>query len=274
MTNRKRIACFFTGGYTELNAMRGFLRKINPQADYIQLCPTGKRRSKKDIMGRHIDVMDPEQNGLTGKALLDHMLSFLDSNRFREEGYDAILIEDDRDDRFLSLRSDGSSRIDRAAWEKFQQDVRSQVERYAPGIPVLFILAAPEVESWFIADWEHGFGQVFRSFFSRSAPQYYHFFQGKLRRYVNETILTSCYQDRIEEYGYFDSVYRKLSAQLQAALAEEALFEGYPGEEEPPALSYSKRTQGEDMLWALEPQQVLRHCPLFFKDGFLALQKL
>lgn len=179
MTNRKRIACFFTGGYTELNAMRGFLRKINPQADYIQLCPTGKRRSKKDIMGRHIDVMDPEQNGLTGKALLDHMLSFLDSNRFREEGYDAILIEDDRDDRFLSLRSDGSSRIDRAAWEKFQQDVRSQVERYAPGIPVLFILAAPEVESWFIADWEHGFGQVFRSFFSRSAPPVLSFFPGQ-----------------------------------------------------------------------------------------------
>ena len=49
MSMKKKIACFFTGGYTELNAMKFFMQKINSQVEYIQLCPIGTRRSKDAI---------------------------------------------------------------------------------------------------------------------------------------------------------------------------------------------------------------------------------
>ena len=51
---RKRVACFFTAHYTELNAMKSFVKKINPDVDYIQLCPTGVRKSAKAIRNRKL----------------------------------------------------------------------------------------------------------------------------------------------------------------------------------------------------------------------------
>lgn len=50
MKGRKRVACFFTAGYTELNAMKSFLGKINNKVEYIQLCPIGPRKSSVPVM--------------------------------------------------------------------------------------------------------------------------------------------------------------------------------------------------------------------------------
>lgn len=119
MSERQKVACFFTGGFTEVNAMKLFLRKINSNIDFIQLCPTGTRRSKSDIQNRHIDNIDTKHSGLTGGALIEHIFAFIQRKEFQEEEYRAILIEDDKDDRFLDIQETGDAKCNKAAWEKF-----------------------------------------------------------------------------------------------------------------------------------------------------------
>ena len=107
---KKRIACFFTGGYTELYGMTQFLKKINGEADFIKLTPTRERKSKEDIRNRarHMEMISKRESGLTGKKLIDHVKNFVQEERFKEERYDVILIEDDKDDRFLTIQYSGS----------------------------------------------------------------------------------------------------------------------------------------------------------------------
>lgn len=61
VSEKKRVACFFTAGYTELNAMKSFMRKINDGVEYIQLCPIGPRKSKGAIKDRHKHQILKEQ---------------------------------------------------------------------------------------------------------------------------------------------------------------------------------------------------------------------
>lgn len=100
MTEKRRIACFFTAGYTELNAMKSFMRMINDTVEYIQLCPIGPRKSRSAIKNRHIDQIYKKQNGMTGEKLIQFVVDFINEKRFEEECYDALLIEDDKDARF------------------------------------------------------------------------------------------------------------------------------------------------------------------------------
>lgn len=271
MTEKKRIACFFTGGYTELNAMKLFMKKINDRVEYIQLCPTGSRKSKDAIRRRHTENIEIGQNGLTGASLISYVLNFVEKNRFKEEAYDAILIEDDKDDRFLFPNSDGTATIDKDGWERFYKDVRKRLEEKCPNIPILLFLAAPEVEAWFLSDWENSFGKVYSD--RLTAPQN-HYFSIRFRKYINEQIITPKYSSAIEEYGYFDSRYRKLSEEIQTALAERDFFADYTPSFEHDPIRYSKRVEGETMLEELDPQIVSQHCTSFFKNEFLALKKL
>lgn len=145
MSKRKRIACFFTAGYTELQAMKHFLGKINGNIDYIQLSPTQERRNKESIKNRHLENI--RHNGMTGKDLIDFVMAFIQKKRFCEEGYDAILIEDDKDDRFLKEQPDGSGKIDESKWEKEKQDIIDRIHEKHPALPVILVYAAPEVEA-------------------------------------------------------------------------------------------------------------------------------
>lgn len=269
MNKRKRIACFFTAGYTELNAMKLFMRKINDQAEYIQLCPTGNRRSKDAIRNRHIENINKEQNGLTGRALIGFVTDFVGKKRFLEEHYDAILIEDDKDDRFLKLSQDGGAELDEEAWRVFKQNVIKQIHDKCPQIPVIFFYAAPEVEAWFLADWQHGFGSIYNDTFK--SREYFNF---RFKKYINESILTNRYRDNIESYGYFDRCYRKLSEQIQNALQEKNFLEGFVPKLAHSPVVYSKKIQGEAMLRQIDPGVVLCGCQYFFREGCLALGAL
>lgn len=271
MSEKKRIACFFTGGFTEVNSMKIFMRKINDRVEYIQLCPTGPKRSKTAIRCRHTDNIEKIHSGLTGEALIDYIIEFTKKKTFKDEKYDVILIEDDKDDRFLSLRPDGTGENVPVHWEKHKENVRDRIHDQCPGIPVLFFYAAPEVESWFVSDWDNSFGKIYEG--EISARQNNHF-SVMFHRYVNENILTFRYREQIEDYGYFDGNYRKLSEQLQNALAETDYLRENRPEETLPVINYSKRKHGEKMLEQIDPQNVLRRCSYYFREGFWALQAL
>lgn len=265
---KKRVACFFTAGYTEINAMKIFMKKINDSVEYIQLCPSGPRRSKDMIKNRHVDTIDTKQSGLTGNALLEFVYSFIQKDRFREECYDAVLIEDDKDSRFLYVQPDGTAGIDEEGWAHFKQDVTSKIHSYYPNIDVLFFYAAPEVEAWFLSDWDNSFGKVYKGVFNARQNNY---FSVRFRKYMNESILTSRYKDSIEEYGYFNKIYKKLSEEIQNALEQ---IDFLNDTTEHVNTRYSKRIHGEAMLAEIDPEIVIRSCNFFFKYGLLALKSL
>ena len=271
MIQTKRVACFFTGGYSELNAMKSFLKKANDKVHLIQLCPIGDRRSKSQIRDRHIDNIINCHSGLTGIALTNFVLEFISKKRFLEEEYDAILIEDDKDDRFLKPLPNGMATFDDEKWEEYKLNTITAIREAGVDIPVIFILAAPEVETWFISDWDNGFGQVFKDDFTREQNAY---FSVMFRRFINQSILTDQYRDSIEEYGYFDGVYKKLSEEIQRSLNTIDFLDSYKPDVTHPKPHYSKRTHGEIMLQRLNPSQVAKHCTLFLKNGLLQLQAL
>ena len=269
MNGKKRIACFFTAGYTELNAMKEFMQKINNNVEYVQLCPIRARRSKAEIKNSHINQI--RDNGLTGETLIDFIVEFVEKQRFHEEKYDAILIEDDKDDRFLNIQSDGTSVPDENAWTDFKARVQNRLREKYPAIPVIFFYAAPEVEAWFLADFDHSFGSVYSQTLS---AQQNDFFAFQFRRYINDSLLTVRYRNCMEHYGYFDGIYRKLSEQIQNSLDTIDFLEDFNAEPAHKPIRYSKKVQGEDMLRKIEPEKIVEQCNYFFKEGFWNLRQI
>lgn len=268
MSNKKKVACFFTGGFTELNAMKSFVERINGNADYTQLCPNAPRKSRDSIRNRQ--SIDNSQSGLTGDSLLNYVLEVVKKPYFIRESYDAILIEDDKDARFIN---EETASIDLESWEDFKENIQRQLAEKGVTVPVIIFLAAPEIEAWFISDWENSFGQVYRGTNGLNVPQN-SYFSTVFRKYINDRILTEKYSEAIESYGYFDGEYKKLSEEIQTALNCNDFMGKYTPAFQHSPIRYSKRKQGEVMLRSIDPSIVLQHCTLFFKEGFLALKSL
>ena len=90
-----------------------------------------------------MEMISKRESGLTGKKLIDHVKNFVQEERFKEERYDVILIEDDKDDRFLTIQADGTATIDEKEWETFKQEVQEQLQKVGVTIPIIMIMAAP-----------------------------------------------------------------------------------------------------------------------------------
>lgn len=272
MATIKRIACFFTGGYTELNAMKYFIKKINPKNEYIQLCPTGVRKSSRAIKNRDLTSIDNHINGLTGSKLIEYVLKIIKTPKFHEEHYDAILIEDDKDNRFLKIMQDGGSNIDSNAWNAFKKDLREKIHKELDmHVPVIILLAAPEVEAWFVSDWDNSFAKIYKDCI---AVKQNNFFSIIFRKFVNNKILTKLYMKNVEAYGYFSGKYVKLSEKIQDALRSLEFLHNNPKSQEidKRVINYSKRTQGATMLFQIEPDIVLHSCNYFFKECYSMLK--
>lgn len=268
MSNKKKVACFFTGGFTELNAMKSFVERINGNVDYTQLCPNAPRKSRDSIRNRQ--SIDNNQSGLTGDSLLNYVLETVKKPCFIRESYDAILIEDDKDARFINKET---ASIDVEMWKAFKENIQRELSEKGVTVPVIIFLAAPEIEAWFVSDWENSFGQVYRDANMLNGPQN-SYFSTVFRKYINDRILTEKYSEAIESYGYFEGEYRKLSEEIQAALNSNDFMAEYTPTFEHIPIRYSKRKQGEVMLGNIDPNIVFHHCTLFFKEGFISLKKL
>lgn len=268
MTDKKRVACFFSGGYTELNAMKSFIIRINGNAEYRQLCPVAPRKSRDVIRNR--TSIDSNQSGLTGDSLIKYVLDTVEKPHFIRESYDFIIIEDDKDDRFLNK---DTSSIDLDKWESFKKDVQQRLADKGVTVPVIIFLAAPEVEAWFVSDWENSFGQVYKNSGELNGLQNT-YFSTVFRKYVKDTILTGKYSGAVEAYGYFCDGYRKLSEEIQTALNTIDFMAEYKPAFEHEPIRYSKRKQGGTMLENIDPNKVLDGCTVFFKEAFYKLQNI
>lgn len=270
-----KVACYITGGWTECGAMQSFLKKINSRLDYQQRCPHKPKYQKRnaslpipltEIRGGH--------SGLTGSDLVKYLKRDLRKYADTLRTYCAILLEDDRDKRSPEVLDSEKIQLQREIKDTLGKD-----------IPLIVFWASPEIEAWFLADWEHSFGRHYgpegQGLLS-SNNNYY--FSCCFKKYVHKNVLqqfTNC----IEDYGFFDNEYIKLSNALIQALeydfpqilsvmekteAISAICECYTRR----VLRYSKKIDGDAMLRALTPEKVAQHCITYFKPAMLALKNL
>ncbi len=199
-----KIACFLTCGYTEAGAMQALLRKINGRYDYKQCLPNKSVKKKGTPK-----VIDKRVNGLTGEKLLEKVYEIIKAHKTDILGCKAIILEDDLDGRFYGWKEEQITDYKKTIIDKIHEILGQK-------IPVFILYAAPEVESWFIADWKNGFEYLYgctgviKDVESRAKL----FFTHHLKQYIDVEILKE-YANAVEDYGYFDGKYVKLSDQLK-----------------------------------------------------------
>ena len=269
----EKIACFLTCGYTEAGVMQSFLRKINRKYEYKQYLPNKTIKKKGDPK-----IINPEFSGLTGEALLEKIYSILEKHRNEINLCKAVLIEDDLDGKFHEF-SDGDvieykKRITDCVHEKLGSD-----------LPVIIMYASPEIESWFVADWKNGFSFLYTGSGTVKDVSYNArlLFTHHLRQYIIKEILKE-YADDIENYGWFDGKYIKLSDEIIEAVQTRVkeYMSGLPTINnlqlkeivESRDLYYSKNLHGSTMLRRIQPMIVSEKCPRFFGNAYNELIKI
>lgn len=269
---KPEVACFLTCGHTEMGFSQGFLEKMNPRCNFKQCLPF-KKKMKKGISPSIRDDI----SGLTGDSLLSKIYEILHDHKERFQQYDAILIEDDLDGRFHGCS-------DKQILKDMEKKTEKVVTRLGKALPVFFLYASPEIESWFIADWKNGFSALYqKSFqyqghFSRADRE---FFLHCLKTYIEDRILGE-FSHNIEEYWRTDQQGNslKLSDQIIYGIQTEipeclektehhrTFLERF--RDAKPA--YSKKEHGCIMLRNLDPDEVSKKCKRFFAPEYRKLQ--
>lgn len=270
---KPKIACYITGGWTECGYMTGFLGKINDKYNYVQRFPEkniGKKGKSKKIM---------KINGTTGQLLIKKVYEDLESHKEDFSDVHAILIEDDLDDRYFVQGECVRNYIEiDSRSDEIRRNIRNLLGR---NIPVFFLYALPEIEAWFLADWNNTFGAEYRDKLGIINS----YFSITFRNFVMKNILTDRYQmPNIENYGFFDGAYRKISDELIDAfkrysyqadsVKNNALYNKIINQHiSDNMLRYSKSEEGRNMLYRLSPEKVAQGCSLYFVRTYNELKK-
>ncbi len=246
-----RAGYFATAGHTETGGLQSFLTKLLPGVDWVRRFPAVKKPAPK--YGRADPTPAAALQGTTGDALVTRMLANLDL--YRADDLDFVLLVDDADCRFASPN-------DLPAWKDRIAD--AVTESAGRALPLFTLLAAPEVETWLLADWEEGF----RAQYPRLAVA--------LRRHL-ETCVGLDWGE-LESYGGGKSASGcrdKLSQALSDAVAAggdcddcrlKTVAASMVGQR------YSKQHDGAAMLKRVRPERVRKACKLYFAGAYVELQ--
>lgn len=266
-----KVACFLTCGYTEAGAMQFFLKKINKNFDYKQYLPNKTIKKKGDSK-----IIKSNINGLTGEALLNKVYSIIEKHKSEIESCVAIIIEDDLDGRFSNF---GVNEIE----EYKAKVVNTLHNKLGKKVPVFILYASPEIEGWFIADWENGFKYLYnKSCVIKDIKEsnVREFFCQNLKKYIDKNVLKN-YKDSIEDFGYCNGKYYKLSDILIDVI--EFKFKKYICNQcssdsklksiikqicESKELYYSKKIHGDIMLRNIEPEIIEKRCRKHFAPTY------
>lgn len=267
------IACFLTCGYTEAGAMQSFFRKINANYVYKQFLPdkTIKKKGMPKTISNNI-------NGLTGKQLLNKIYDILYKHKEDILSCKAIIIEDDLDGRFHNY----SQKKIKQHYDEIKNNIYNILGK---NIPIFIIYASPEIESWFFADWDNSFKYVYsnKNYVKDVNKDASLFYLHHLHTYIFNNILGR-YSKSIEDYGFNNNTYIKLSDQIiyamQGVIA--GLFKNVKSCNKEylkqirysKDLNYSKKLHGDIMLRQLEPKCVAKNCRKYFKPFYSDLLNL
>jgi hypothetical protein len=237
-----RIGYFCTAGHTEAGGIDRFLRRIDEGTDvrWERCFPAVQKPGPK------LHRPAPKQGeGTTGERLVAEMLARLGKyhRTGSKDALDVVLFIDDADCRF---EGDPAKLV---AWTaEHTEAVRSAIG--TPSTPFIVLFASPEIEAWFLADWEQGFGHEYAHLCGE---------EKHLRSHVDALLGEAA--GNIEHYGggYVNGACaNKLSEKLQALVLR-------LGE------TYSKRTHGQDMLRRIRPAKVAEVCGFCFRPALAAL---
>lgn len=152
----KKIASFFTGGFTESGALQYFLEKFDDNIMIKQFCPN-KAMKRRGTDGK--PHMVKEVNGLTGSSLIHYVYDYIDKYLDDLQGFDAILIEDDMDDRFYDYALPGDESTKHKCrnneYLNYCNEIRNTIRdkmHKGNNYPVFLMFASTEIEAWFLAD--------------------------------------------------------------------------------------------------------------------------
>ena len=272
----KTIAGFFTGGYTESDAMILFLQRINSSITFKQCCPNRPRRRKASA-----DRPELKDNvsGLTGQNLINYMYEYFEKYPDELRNCIGVLIEDDLDGKFYE-EDEGPPKTPKAKknieYYNYIKDVEENVRQRLnkeEDFLVIQLYAAPEIEAWMISDWENSFGKIYGPHNMNILTAHENsFFSTLFRGYVKDRILMQ-YKDSIEEYGYFGCEYRKMSDELISGLQEFKVEMSENTETEKKIkynqnIYYSKQLHGDVILRELNPDLLVDKCPRYFAEVY------
>lgn len=268
-----RIACFFTSGYTEAGAMQSFLERINSLCLFFQCFPNKPRYRKKN---NKIELQNL-YSGLTGSGLIDKVVEYCGKYPQNLNGCKGIVIEDDSDNRLDDISLDELEQLENKNSEKIHKILGKQ-------IPIVYLYAVPEVEAWFVADWNNGFGWLCKSEEFTGNIKYHdrEYYENRVAVMVKKEILDICEND-IENYTRKFMTYKKLSEEIARILREDVpreIIESYTAPKElkesfdnTNRYNYSKIYHGESMLRRIDPNVVNDKCRQFFRRGYLGIKK-
>ena len=248
--------------------MQSFLTKINPDLEFKQFLPNKTRKRKGTPK-----TINKEISGLTGNSLVNKVCEIISKHNSEIQNCRAILIEDDLDGRFYGMHPNDVNAYN----TKIAEKVREALKR--PDFPVILLYASPEIESWFIADWENGFKKLYCNSRIVTSLDYRtrQFFATNLKVFINDHVLRQ-YADDIEEYGWFGNTYLKLSEQLMKAIrtdSKQYISQLHGTNREivdqildSKELYYNKNLHGDIMLRNIDPVTVSRKCRKYFSPAF------
>lgn len=244
-----RVGYFCTAGHTEVGGIDRFLNRIasEPEVRWERCFPAVRKPAPK-IGKPGLERPAPKgREGLTGASLVSEMMERLaEYHRAGSKGaLDAVVFIDDADCRFEG----DPAKVE--AWTGARAaEVRAKTG--APSIPFVALFASPEIEAWFLADWEQGFGVEY----DKLATGERH-----LRAHVEELLGSAI--GSVEGYGgglVNGACANKLSEKLQGLVTR---LGG----------AYSKRMQGQDMLLRIRPEKVAQECGAYFRPALQALRR-
>ena len=251
--------------------MQAFLRKINPEYSFRQYLPNKSIKPKGTSK-----PIDKNINGLTGDALISKVYDIL--NNHKDIGNSsAILIEDDLDARFHDMTA--------AEIADKSHHIKENIHRIlGRDIPVFLLYASPEVEAWFLADWKRSFQLVYcnSEMYAELSSQVKRFFLHHLRLYVFSEVLGR-YKDCIEDYGWVDGKYRKLSDELIQTFDQNIISylqslantnDDYIKQIVGSSIRYNKKLHGDIMLRNIEPAVVGQQCKKYFLPQYSLIRDL
>lgn len=270
---KAKIACYITGGWTECGYMTRFLEKINNQYTYLQRFP------QKNIGKKNKSRADLKIDGKTGTNLIRWIYDDMRVHKKDFSKYSAILIEDDLDDQFFL---ESKEKRDYEQIEERKREITKNIQKILENerMPVFFLYALPEIEAWFLSDWDNTFGIEYKRLLSDMNL----YFSTTFRKFITRKILTDKFSgSEIENFGYIDSQYEKLSDKLIWAYSEYSYMEAdYKNNMEynekinnlirNNEIMYSKKKEGINMLQRLEPDKVASGCPYYFAKAYMELK--
>lgn len=229
-------------------AVIAFLRRNLPGARVDRLFPTRLKPA-----GKPGQVPLAPRSGLTGSALVSELRAYVTGRgRALLQAGDIVVLLDDVDCRFCEPDCGDRGCAERFRWW------RDELARAMPeGVELVALLAAPEMEGWFVTTWDRSFHQpLLRKGWTDGAVH-------AARKRVHARLGRS--PETWGRGGPVAGCEEKFSEILVAILAEAS----------PPGVggtAYSKRLDGPSMLAGLDAETISRSHRRYFAPGWRRLK--